>query len=63
MVILHPNERNAKKGKTVLYPCVFSRCCVLKERHIHKNLLQNDVLLISLDSKRSIEILEKTLPR
>ena len=36
MAILHPNERNAKKDRTVVHPCVcFICCCVLKESDIH----------------------------
>ena len=35
MAILHRNERNAKKDKTVLQPCVCSICCVLEESDIH----------------------------
>ena len=61
MAISHRNERSAKKDKTVLHPCVCSICCILKESY--SNLLQNDMLLISWEKKRSIEILKKkTLP-
>ena len=59
MAILHRNERSAKKDKTVLHHCVCSICCILKESY--ENLLQNNMLLISWDKKRSIEILKKKL--
>ena len=59
MTILHLNERSAKKEKTVVHPCVCSICCILKESY--SNLLQNDMLLISWEKKRSIEIFKKKL--